>query len=183
MQWLTTLDFTVLHKIQQIFSYRILDIIMPKITVLGNKGIIWVVTALIMLCFSRTRKTGLATGTACIGCLITGNLLLKNIVARARPCWIEEHLMLIAIPDDYSFPSGHTMASFAAATVLWKMNRKVGTAAYILAVLIAFSRLYLYVHFPSDVLAGAIIGFIIGTFSVKLTDVVSKKINQKRKSA
>lgn len=183
MQWLTTLDFNILHKIQQIFSCRILDIIMPKVTVLGNSGMIWVVTALIMLCFSRTRKTGLTILTACIGCLITGNLLLKNIVARARPCWLEEHLMLIAIPNDYSFPSGHTMASFAAATVLWKMNHKVGTAAYILAILIAFSRLYLYVHFPSDVFAGAVIGFIIGIASVKLTDTVSRKINQKRKTA
>ena len=182
MQWLTTLDFTVLHKIQQIFSCRILDIIMPKITVLGNKGMIWVVTALIMLCFSRTRKTGLATGTACIGCLITGNLILKNIVARARPCWIEEHLMLIAIPDDYSFPSGHTMASFAAATVLWKMNRKVGTAAYILAVLIAFSRLYLYVHFPTDVICGALIGIFCGWLSGLLWQKVIDPYLQKKRA-
>ena len=91
--------------------------------------------------------------------------------------------MLIAMPNDYSFPSGHTMASFAAATILWHWNRKVGIAAYLLAGAIAFSRLYLFVHFPSDVLAGAGIGCIIGIASVKGTDWILQKITKKRKEA
>ena len=115
---------------------------MPKITALGNGGILWILLAVLLLCISKTRKNGIQLGVGNMGCGLIGNLLLKNLVARDRPCWLEEHAMLIAVPQDYSFPSGHTMASFAAATVLWHWNRKVGLAAYLLAGMIAFSRLY-----------------------------------------
>ncbi len=91
--------------------------------------------------------------------------------------------MLIAVPQDYSFPSGHTMASFAAATVLWHWNRKAGLATYLLAGMIAFSRLYLFVHFPSDVLAGALLGCLVGIAAVRLVDLGEKKIVHKRKEA
>ena len=89
--------------------------------------------------------------------------------------------MLIAMPTDFSFPSGHTMASFAAATVLWHWNRKVGIAAYLLAAVIAFSRLYLFVHFPSDVFAGAAIGILIGIAAIKGTDWMQKKFQKQKK--
>ncbi len=182
MQWLTKLDFKILHSIQDL-SCSTLDFLMPKITILGNGGILWVLIAIFLLFNSRTRKSGIQLGAGCVGCVLIGNLLLKNIIARNRPCWIEEHAMLIAMPNDYSFPSGHTMASFAAATILWHWNRKVGIAAYLLAGAIAFSRLYLFVHFPSDVLAGAGIGCIIGIASVKGTDWILQKITKKRKEA
>ena len=95
-------------------------------------------------------------------------------------CWIEDHTMLIAMPTDFSFPSGHTMVSFAAATVLWHWNRKVGIAAYLLAAVIAFSRLYLFVHFPSDVFAGAVIGILIGIAAIKGTDWMQKKFQKQK---
>ena len=103
-----------------------------------------------------------------IGCLLIGNLTLKPLVARIRPYDVAGFdQLLIGKLSDYSFPSGHTLASFAAATVLVVMDRKWGVVALIIATLISFSRLYLYVHFPTDVLAGFVIGVIISLLCVK----------------
>ena len=95
--------------------------------------------------------------------LAVGVLVGKNLIARPRPCWLDDSvMMLISSPADYSFPSGHTLSSVIGATVLTKTDRRFGWAAIPLAAVIAFSRLYLFVHFPSDILAGAILGVIIG---------------------
>ena len=100
---------------------------------------------------------GLAVG------VLVGNVCLKNLIARPRPCWLDDSvMMLISSPTDYSFPAGHTLSSVIGATVLTKTDRRFGWAAIPLAAVIAFSRLYLFVHFPSDILAGAILGVIIG---------------------
>lgn len=100
-------------------------------------------------------------GLAC--CAVIGNLILKNLVARSRPFFFNTAVdLLISVPTDYSFPSGHTMSSFTAAVILYHADKRLGIPALILAFLIAFSRLYLYVHFPSDVIAGALIGIAIG---------------------
>ena len=97
------------------------------------------------------------------------NLVLKPLAARPRPCWIDEQVkLLVAAPKDYSFPSGHSAASFAAAVSIFVMHKKEGAAALILACLIAFSRLYLFVHFPTDVLAGIAVGFICAFLAAKI---------------
>ena len=93
---------------------------------------------------------------------LLGNLLIKNLVMRDRPCWLDPGIaLLIQSPDDYSFPSGHTLASFEAAVSVFLYHRRWGYAFLALAVLIGFSRMYLFVHFPSDVLAGAVLGSLI----------------------
>ena len=95
--------------------------------------------------------------------VLVGNVCLKNLIARPRPCWLDSSVrLLIADPTDYSFPSGHTLSSVIGATILTKTDRRFGYAAIPLAALIAFSRLYLYAHFPSDVLAAAVLGVMIG---------------------
>lgn len=95
--------------------------------------------------------------------MLVGNVCLKNLIARPRPCWLDSSVrLLIADPTDYSFPSGHTLSSVIGATILTKTDRRFGYAAIPLVALIAFSRLYLYVHFPSDVLAAAVPGVMIG---------------------
>ena len=110
---------------------------------------------------------GLAVG------VLAGNLTLKPLIARPRPCWLDESVqLLIANPTDYSFPSGHTLSSVIGATVLTKANRKFGFAAIPLAALIAFSRLYLYVPFPTDILGAAVLGMAIGL----LTCIIGDKI-------
>lgn len=116
-----------------------------------------------MLCTKRYRRQGviLLAGLA-VGVLV-GNVCLKNLIARPRPCWLDDSVkLLISMPTDYSFPSGHTLSSVIGATVLTKTDRRFGWAAIPLAAIIAFSRLYLFVHYSSDILAGALLGVAIG---------------------
>lgn len=153
-----------------------LDAILPIITTFGNGGISWIVLSLILLCIPRYRKVGLTMALALIFCLLIGNLTLKPLVARMRPySYFPDMTLLIPPEKDYSFPSGHTFASFASATALWLYYRRAGVAAYLLAAVIAFSRLYLYVHFPSDVLAGMILGIASGWTAYKLVQWYQKK--------
>ena len=165
------LDWTILHWIQNTLVCPAMDFLMPKITLLGNGGAVWILAAGVLLATKKYRKYGafLLVGLA-FGVLI-GNLTLKPLIARPRPCWLDESVqLLIANPTDYSFPSGHTLSSVIGATVLTKANRKFGLAAIPLAALIAFSRLYLYVHFPTDILAAAVLGVGIGFVTCMIGD-------------
>lgn len=130
------------------------------ITMLGDSGWFWIVLSILLMIPKRTRWIGITSFTALvIGALIT-NVTLKNLVARTRPYEVVDGLiLLIERQSDFSFPSGHTCASFAAAVVYWRMmDKKYSIPLLILAALIAFSRLYVGVHYPSDVLAGLLIG-------------------------
>lgn len=157
------LDQTILYWVQDNLSCGFLDAVMPKLTLLGSGGAIWLLAAGGMLCTKKYRRQGvlLLAGLA-VGVLV-GNVCLKNLIARPRPCWLDDSVhLLIASPTDYSFPSGHTLSSVIGATVLTKTNHKFAWAAIPLAAVIAFSRLYLFVHYPSDILAGAVLGIAIG---------------------
>lgn len=165
--WLA-FEFSLLDRIALLHN-DFLDVVMPMITTLGNSGIIWIIIAILMICTKRYRRSGWLLTTALIFSLLVGNLTLKPLIARVRPFDINTLVtLLIAAPTDYSFPSGHSMASFAAATILMYTDRRLGWPALILAVLIAFSRLYLYVHYPSDVLLGTIIGIILALLAISL---------------
>lgn len=158
-----SVDWSILQWIQGNLQCSFLNIIMLKITMLGNGGAIWILAAIVLICTKKYRRYGiiLLAGLA-VGVLI-GNVCLKQLVARPRPCWIDNSVsLLITNPTDYSFPSGHTLSSVIGATILTMANRKFGYAAIPTAILIAFSRLYLYVHFPSDIIGAAFIGLIIG---------------------
>ena len=157
------MDFALLRGIQELHNPW-LDQVMQAITWLGNGGWFWCALAVLFLAFRRTRRTGLSMlASLGLGALI-GLVILKPLIGRERPCWIDPSVrLLIPVPQDFSFPSGHTSSSFAAAVTIL-LNRKkgkvpvLGLAALVLAVLIGFSRMYLYVHFPTDVLAGALLG-------------------------
>ena len=111
----------------------------------------------------KYRKQGFLLLAGLIVGVLVGNVCLKHLIARPRPCWLDSSVqLLIANPTDYSFPSSHTLSSVTGATVLTKTGRRFGYAAIPFAALIAFSRLYLYVHFPSDVFAAAVLGAVIG---------------------
>lgn len=158
-----TYDWAILHWIQDTLTSPTLDFLMPKITGLGNGGLIWILVALILIARKGYRRDGFILLIGLLIGLIVGNLFLKNLIVRQRPSWIDTLVkLLISNPRDYSFPSGHTLSSVIAATILTTTNKKFGYVAIPLAFLISFSRLYLYVHFPSDVLGASIIGFIIG---------------------
>lgn len=175
-----SLDQTVLHWLRDTLTCPALDLLMPKITLLGDNGAIWLLAAGGLLCTKKYRKQGLVLLGGLAASVLVGNVVLKNLIARPRPCWLDTSVqLLIADPTDYSFPSGHTLSSVIGATILTKTDRRFGYAAIPLAALIAFSRLYLYVHFPSDVAAAAVLGVGIGlaahTIGGRLLDAVRKR--------
>lgn len=164
-QLAVSFDLPILDWIQANLKNGFLNEVMPIITMFGDGGIFWIACAVILLCIPKTRKTGLGMAFALIMGLIVCNITLKPLVGRIRPYDFQEKLGVV-IPlltermHDYSFPSGHTIASFEAATVLLINNKKLGIPAMILAVLIAFSRLYLYVHYPTDVIFSVFAGIL-----------------------
>lgn len=158
-------EFDVLYAIQGIHN-PVLDQIMAVLSTLGNAGIFWILLGLILLIPKKYRRCGLQMIVAMAITFVIGNLIIKNLVARDRPCWIDPSIpLLVTNPTDYSFPSGHSMNGFAAAVTLWCNDWRLGIPAVILATLIAFSRLYNFVHFPTDVLAGIVIGTVVALFT------------------
>ena len=155
----------------------LLDKILAFITSLGNAGIIWIVLAVVLLILPKTRKTGIIVAAALLMDLVLCNLILKNLVARVRPYDVNTAIaILIKKPLDFSFPSGHTAASFAAMTALFLAKMKnAWIAALVLAVLIAFSRLYFYVHYPTDVLGGAVVGILSGIIGYAIVEKIDKR--------
>ena len=154
----------ILDFIQKHLKCGFLDTVLPFITKLGNGGILWIVCTVVFLMIPKTRRIGLAMAVS---------LALE---ARIRPCDIDTAVqLLVNRPTDFSFPSGHAGASFAAVSVLYFEKKRLWIPAGVIAVLIAFSRLYLYVHYPSDVLAGAMIGIMLGWVAVFVTNKIGVK--------
>ena len=216
---ITGTDLAILDFIRAHMTSPLGDEIMPIITMLGDNGIIWIIMAAIMLLFKRTRRLGAAMAVALIIDVICCNFIIKPLVARIRPFDVNTAIkLIISAPDDYSFPSGHTAAAFAAFSALFFGRNKltgstdsligmniyddlskhngsiapVGVQALnyeefsssrspvfsqknlwipvlVLAILIAASRLYLYVHYPTDVLAGMILGTLFGFIGANIT--------------
>lgn len=164
------IEWNLLYEIQNLHN-PMMDKLLVAITTLGNSGGIWILVAAILIGTKKYRKTGIHLAMSLILCLVLGNVLIKNLVARPRPCWIDPTVpLLIPVPTDYSFPSGHTFSGFASVTTLFYYKKSWGILAFILASLIAFSRLYLFVHFPTDILGGIILGVSIGIISKKIMD-------------
>lgn len=163
-----------------------LDAVLPVITAFADHGLGWIAVAVLLLVFKKTRKTGLMAGVALIIGLVLVNMIMKPLFGRVRPYDVNEAmraLLLVAPLDDGSFPSGHTLASFEVATVLMIRDKRFGIPALVLAVLIAFSRLYLYVHYPTDVLCAIVLGILFGILGVIIVDrawnAVERKIKEK----
>ena len=172
MELIKHIDEVILIFIKDNLSNNFFNIIMPIISALGNIGFIWILSAIVMISMKKYSNYGFAVITAlAIGYLI-GNIILKNIFARIRPYNMIEGIELLIAPlSDFSFPSGHTLSSFAAAMIIFAANKRWGIPAFILASLIAFSRMYLFVHYPTDIIAG----ILIGLFSAYITLLIFKK--------
>jgi len=167
------IDFLILNFIQEYIKNPVFDFIMPKITILGNAGIIWIIAAIVLLFIPKYRKSGLALATGLLACLLLGNIVLKPLIARVRPFDVVDGInLLVNAPSDFSFPSGHTYSSVIGAYVLTATDKRFGYIAIPLAVIIAFSRLYLYVHYPTDILGGILLG---GAICVGLYFIFFKK--------
>ena len=174
-------DLPVLDWIAEHLWCPALDFLMPKITLLGDAGIFWMIIAAALLLFRKTRRTGVGMLLALLMGLLLCNLTLKPLCQRIRPYdyqlqyFQREIVLLIEAQHDFSFPSGHTIASFEACTALMIRNKKLGIPATILAIMIAFSRMYLYVHYPTDVIASVILGIGFGFIGCWLVDKLAQK--------
>lgn len=176
-QW----NFAILDFIQTHFRSSLGDVVMPFITSLGNIGMIWILLGLLLVSRKRWRAAGLLLLSALLIESLFCNVILKNMFTVPRPFDIRTGIdLLIPKPMDYSFPSGHTGASFAAVTALFLSKYKYWAVALVLAVLISFSRLYLYVHYPTDVLGGIVLGVLSGWLAYQLYGIV-KRCYEKRK--
>ena len=161
-QWLLQMDGGILLWIQDFLRCALLDPIMIVYTQLGNAGILWIVLSVVLLCIPKTRKAGFVSLLAMLLGLLCTNVVLKHLVGRTRPWLVVEGLVhMVEEHDPNSFPSGHTCAAFAAASAWCRTlpKRWMKVVAVVMAALMGFSRLYVGVHFPSDVLVGCLVGF------------------------
>lgn len=172
-------EFDILHALQGLHN-DVLDSIMLFITSLGDGGFIWIAIGLLLMIIpaigkeqrehlKERRMAGLKVLLSLVLTAICVNLVLKNIIQRPRPFQVDTSVIPLIFPGETSFPSGHTASSFTAACAIFFYRRKAGIAALILASAIAFTRLYLFVHFPTDILGGAVVGIICAI-------IVNKKV-------
>jgi len=181
MNFLNQYEIPILDFIQDHFRCSFLDTVVPPITHLAEAGIFWIILAIVLLCFKKTRIAGATMGLALIFGLLIGNVTLKPLIARIRPYDINpDVLLLVERLSDFSFPSGHTLASFEGAGVLMITHRKTfGYPALVLAILIALSRLYLYVHYPTDVIAGALLGLLFAYIAHRIVTYLIIRFSKK----
>lgn len=177
-------------------SLNWLSYILLIITFSVDKGMIWIIISILMLCFKKSRKCGvtLIIGTI-IFSLLFNNIFIKNVVNRIRPYevsstlkdnvsdWMlpldSSFLHFFEIPNDPSFMSGHSFSSFLSAAIILKYHKKLGYIALIYALIVAFSRLYFGVHYPTDVLCGCGFGFILGYLTTFYIDMFTKQIKRR----
>lgn len=157
-------DGQILLFIQEYLRNPVCDAFFKSITHLGDAGVFWILLTIAFLCFKKTRRAGVFSACALVGSLVVNNMILKNLVGRVRPYEVVEGLQcIVAKAHDASFPSGHTGASFASATAIYKqIPKKYAVFFIVLASLIAFSRLYVGIHYPTDILGGLATGIGIG---------------------
>lgn len=152
-------DDSIMYMIKKYTQSKFLDTMMPVITGLGDGGAIWFIIASVLLLYKPYRISGIGVISALITATIMGEGLIKHTIKRSRPCNEAFNTnLLIGRPMTYSFPSGHAASSFAAAGVLCSFLGVYGLFFVVIAFLIAFSRIYLFVHYPTDVIAGIILG-------------------------
>jgi len=179
---MTGIELSFLDFIQNSLRSGITDFLMVLVTHMGDLAAVWIAIALALFLRGGERKAALAIIVGIVLAAIIGSLVLKPLVARPRPCDVDLGVqLLIARPVDFSFPSGHTAAAFAATSVLFLARNRGRALAAVLASLIAFSRLYLFVHYPTDVLGGALLGILCGWLAWYLCGLVARWQAARRK--
>ena len=177
LETILKLDGGFLIFLQESVRNPILNSIMVFITSLGNGGMIWIAATIALLIPKKTRKVGIMSAAALLGSLLINNHLIKNLVQRPRPfVKFTDLQIIIPTPSEFSFPSGHTSSSFAAAAVFYRhLPKKLGIPSVVLAGLIGFSRLYVGVHYPTDVIAGVLMGILLSYMAEYLVNFFAKK--------
>lgn len=170
MQMITNWDLAALDALQTIHN-AFLNYFLAVFTYMGAGGLVWIVLALSFMSIKKTRRLGMTCAAGLISELLFNEILIKNLVKRTRPFILNPGIdTIVTRPSSYSFPSGHSCTAFVAATVIFCYNKKWGVAAYVVSALIAFSRNYFYIHYPTDVIVGALEGILIGIVTTKLME-------------
>lgn len=180
LETLLNVDGGILLLIQENIRNPILDHVMIFITTLGDGGMIWIAVTLLLLISKKTRKIGMMSAAALLGSLLINNYFIKNLVQRPRPYVTFTDLqILIPTPSEFSFPSGHTSSSFAAAGVFYhNLSKRYGIPAIILAGLIGVSRMYVGVHYPTDVIAGIVMGILLSYGAEVFVNYCERKLKK-----
>lgn len=174
------MDQVIMNFVQQNLHNAVTDIVFPIITMLGENGFIWLLLIFILLLNKKQRRCGGMLLLALALTFLLGEFILKPIIARPRPFMDDPSVvLLIPPPNGFSFPSNHASSSFAVATMLCFYHKKAGIAALVLATLIAFSRVFLFVHYPTDVMAGAALGILCSVILHVLLQLWKRK-NEKK---
>lgn len=186
MTFIHQIDWEIFELVQNLW-HPALDFIMKALSIVGEGGMIWIALTLILFIPKKTRKTAAYTAAALIVMLLLNNILLKNLFHRVRPFDYDGwpnfiYPDIIKRPSSYSFPSGHTSSSFAAAAAIMITNKKIGVPALIFAAVMGFSRIYLFVHYFSDVLAGAVLGVAYGFIGYLILNAIIKFVDNKREN-
>lgn len=184
-------DQAIYQWVDKIFNYGISGLLSPILvflTKIGDDGLVWIALAILLLIFKKTRKIGFTMLASIAVMFVCNDLVLKSIFARPRPFLLESwkgwfmYPELVTRPDSFSFPSGHASAAFAASTALITSKKaRYYIPAFVLAILIAFSRVYVHVHYPTDVLFGTLLGIVYGVIAVFVCKFIFKFVNEKTK--
>ena len=175
------MDFSILYAIQQIRNPVLDRLILMLTNIMGSYGQIWVIVGIALCFFRKTRRCGAAVLVSYALVYLVGQFGLKDLIARARPCHLDQAVeLLVKRPSSYSCPSTHTAWAFAAATSILLYFRKSGICVMLVAALIGFSRLYLFVHFPTDVLFGAALGIVLAFLAVKVQKIILGQLEARR---
>ena len=175
------MEFSFLYAIPRTAALDSFFLAVTKIA--GSYGQLWVIVAAVLLVFKKTRKAGIAVLLAYAAVFLAGQFGLKSLISRPRPCQIDlDFALLVDRPSSSSFPSTHSAWAFGAAAAIFMQHKRLGVAALIAAALIAFSRMYLFLHFPTDVLAGIALGIALGVLADRITGRIWKTVDQRKKA-
>lgn len=172
------MELEILHMIQNLHQGW-LNPIMIFFTTIGEGGLCWIALSIVLACIPRTRKCGVTMMLAMAMTFLLGNVILKNIIARPRPCAVDTSVrLLVPFPSEYSFPSGHSANGFSASVALFAYYHRAGIAAILAASIIAFSRMYLFVHYPTDILGGILLGILDANLALMCIRMWEKRKNR-----
>lgn len=179
-------ELALLHALQALHT-DVLDALMVGLSTIGRGGAMWIVLGVALLVPRRTRRAGVAVLVALAVSELVVDDVLKPLIARPRPCQVDGSLATpVPCPGDWSFPSGHTTKAFAAATALVvslpRGARRFAAPVVALAALMGFSRLYLGVHYPTDVLAGAVLGAVLGALAALVVRALARRLTRQKLS-
>ena len=178
------MELSILHAIQTIHN-PVLDKIMVLVfnNLVGSLGQLWIVVGVVLLLIPKTRKCGAAVLLSYALSLLIGNEWLKDWIARPRPCAVDATVALIVTkPSSFSCPSVHTYLAFSSAMAIFHYYKKTGIGVFVFAALVGFSRMYFFIHYPTDVLSGAVLGvvtaFVVCVLLDKIYTLVKRRVTQ-----